>query len=85
MTKDLLLAIDYGTQSVRALVFDLEGNLVAKSRVIVQPYFSEQPGWAEQHPEYFWQKFCEACQGLWGNRSPLALRDLADGGLLGLL
>ena len=31
--KDLLLAIDNGTQSVRALVFDLQGNLLAKARV----------------------------------------------------
>jgi sugar (pentulose or hexulose) kinase len=65
MTDDLILAIDNGTQSVRALLFDLNGNLVAKTRVLIQPYFSDQPGWAEQHPEYFWQKLCEACQSLW--------------------
>ena len=28
-----ILVIDNGTQSVRALVFDLEGNLAAKARV----------------------------------------------------
>ena len=33
MTRDIILAIDNGTQSVRALLFDLRGNLLAKSRV----------------------------------------------------
>jgi len=65
MTKDLILAIDNGTQSVRALVYDLQGNLIAKSRVPLQAYFSAQPGWAEQHPQYFWEQLCQACQGLW--------------------
>jgi sugar (pentulose or hexulose) kinase len=65
MPRDILLAIDYGTQSVRALAFDLSGNLLAKHRVVIQPYMIPQTGWAEQHPEYFWDTLCEACQGLW--------------------
>jgi len=63
--KDLVLAIDNGTQSVRALLFDLEGNLVAGVRVPLEPYFSVQPGWAEQHPAYFWASLAQACQRLW--------------------
>jgi sugar (pentulose or hexulose) kinase len=62
---DHILAIDNGTQSVRALVFDLKGNLVAKSLVSLEPYFSKEPSWAEQHPEYFWEALCRACQQLW--------------------
>jgi sugar (pentulose or hexulose) kinase len=65
MTKEHLLALDNGTQSVRALVFDLQGQLVARSRVALEPYFSDHPGWAEQHPQYFWKSLCEACQKLW--------------------
>lgn len=65
MKQEQILAIDQGTQSVRALVFDLHGKLLAKSQVILEPYFSEQPGWAEQHPTYYWQQLCQACQGLW--------------------
>jgi sugar (pentulose or hexulose) kinase len=65
MAKDILLAIDNGTQSVRALLFDLEGNLLAKNRVPIRPYVSPQPGWAEQDPIYFWDSLCQACQGLW--------------------
>ena len=61
----LILAIDNGTQSVRALLFDTRGNLVAKGRREIQPYFSEQPGWAEQQPEYFWENLGKACAQLW--------------------
>ena len=64
-TEDLLLAIDNGTQSMRALLFDLKGNLVAKSKIELTAYFSQNPGWAEQHPQYYWQKLAEACQALW--------------------
>jgi len=60
-----ILAIDSGTQSVRALLFDLRGNLVDKVRVPIEAYTSPRPGWAEQDPEYFWQALCEACQKLW--------------------
>lgn len=63
--RDHLLAIDNGTQSVRALLFDLRGNLVAKSQVHLEPYFSRQPGWAEQNPEYYWGSLCQACRQLW--------------------
>ena len=63
--KDLLLAIDNGTQSARALVFDLHGNLLARSRVPLEPYLSPQPGWAEQDADYYWRAVCEACQQLW--------------------
>jgi sugar (pentulose or hexulose) kinase len=65
MGGDYILAIDNGTQSVRALLFDPRGNLVAKSQVMLDPYFSEQPGWAEQHPHYYWDSTCQACQQLW--------------------
>lgn len=65
MPRDHLLAIDNGTQSVRALVFDPRGDLIAKSRVPIEPYFSTAPGLAEQHPEVFWQAACDACQQLW--------------------
>jgi sugar (pentulose or hexulose) kinase len=70
-----LLAIDHGTQSVRALVFDPRGNLLHKSRVPIEPYYSTAPGLAEQDPEVFWKAVCEAVQGLWAkgvNKSSLA-------------
>lgn len=64
MPPENLLAIDNGTQSVRALLFDPNGNLLARQRVPIEPYFSTAPGLAEQHPDVFWQAVCQACQGL---------------------
>jgi len=65
MTEQQILAIDNGTQSIRALIFDLRGNLIAKKRIPIQPYYSTRPGWAEQDPDVFWKGVCQACQGLW--------------------
>lgn len=65
MAPDHILALDNGTQSVRALLFDLQGNLLAKERVPIDSYHSSQPGWAEQDPQFFWEALCQACQGLW--------------------
>jgi len=63
--KDHILAIDNGTQSVRAMIVDLSGNLVSKVKVPLVPYQSPEPGWAEQDPDYYWENLCAACQQLW--------------------
>lgn len=60
-----LLSIDNGTQSVRALLFDTAGNLLGKGKVELEPYYSREPGWAEQDPEYYWACLGEACRQLW--------------------
>jgi len=66
MSKDLILTIDIGTQSVRALIFDLVGNLLAKRQIKYQPpYFSDSPGWAELPADNYWDDLCIACQQLW--------------------
>lgn len=67
--ESYLLAIDNGTQSVRALLFDLHGNLLGKGKVDLQAYVSPQPGWAEQDPEYYWENLGEACRRLWAQVS----------------
>lgn len=65
MSADQLLAIDHGTQSVRALLFDMRGDLLAKAHVPIEPYYSDAPGLAEQDPGVFWDGLCQACQRLW--------------------
>jgi sugar (pentulose or hexulose) kinase len=65
MANDTILSIDNGTQSIRAILFDLHGHIVAKSQVHFEAYYSEQPGWAEHDPEDYWQALCTACNRLW--------------------
>ncbi len=65
MNPTYLQAIDNGTQSVRALLFDLQGTLVDKAQVMITTYQSPQPGWMENAPDAFWLSICQACQQLW--------------------
>lgn len=69
--EDLILVFDAGTQSIRCGLFDVKGVMVDFIKLPIQPYFSSQPGFAEQHPEYFWQKFCEASQQLLSRNAAL--------------
>ncbi len=68
-TTTHILAIDNGTQSVRALLFDLRGNLVDKAQVAMDTYRSPQPGWVENDPQEFWRALCRVCQNLWAKTS----------------
>jgi len=68
MTPENILAIDNGTQSVRALLFDPRGNLLAKQQIPIESYFSNEPGLAEQHPHVFWDAVCQACHGLFAQK-----------------
>lgn len=62
---DQFLAIDNGTQSLRALVFDPQGKMIARARVPFQPYFATHPGWAEQDVSVYWSALCKACHEIW--------------------
>ncbi|OZG73928.1 carbohydrate kinase [Hahella sp. CCB-MM4] len=63
--RTYVLAIDNGTQSVRSILVDDRGNIVAKGQQEIEPYFSENPGWAEQKPEYYWESLELACRKMW--------------------
>lgn len=65
MHNEYLLAIDNGTQSVRALLFDLRGHLIEKAQVNLNNYEQPKPGWMEHDPEEFWRSLCAACRMLW--------------------
>jgi len=65
--EPLILAIDNGTQSTRALLFNTRGDLIAKGREEIEPYVSPEPGWAEQETDYYWQSIGHACRALWAN------------------
>ena len=59
-----LLSIDCGTQSTRALIFDLKGNLLAKEQIFYKPYHSPKPGYAEQDASIYWQSLQHATLSL---------------------
>ncbi|MGO9007152.1 MAG: FGGY-family carbohydrate kinase [Beijerinckiaceae bacterium] len=73
-SDELLLAIDCGTQSVRALLIDLYGNIVAKQHQVLDGYMSPRDGWLEYEAEGFWQATAAVCRGLWRDRSDLKPR-----------
>ncbi len=64
MREEYVLTIDCGTQSVRALIFNKQGTLVVKEKIEFEPYYSHNPGWAEQDPELYWESVCKATQKL---------------------
>jgi xylulokinase len=57
--EPLLLGIDVGTSSVKAVLLDLRGNLRA-ARQAEYPLHHLRPGWVEQDPEDWWQATCKA-------------------------
>ena len=65
--RDWLLVFDVGTQSVRAAVIDLSGHILKLIKTPIDPYFSHQPGWAEQEPDYYWQNLAVTAQKLLGS------------------
>lgn len=64
MSNDYVLAIDFGTQSVRAIILNDRGMEICKAKVPFTPYFSLNSGWAEQHPEIYWDNLVKAIHRL---------------------
>ncbi|RYV04148.1 carbohydrate kinase [Shewanella sp. OPT22] len=58
------LALDYGTQSVRAIIFDKAGKALYQSQIKVEPFVDGEKGSAEQNPEYCYQKLVESVRRL---------------------
>ncbi|NQU53490.1 MAG: carbohydrate kinase, partial [Bacteroidetes bacterium] len=56
-----ILSIDCGTQSLRAILFSMKGEVLALEKIPFEPYFSLKPGWAEQYPEVYWESLKTAC------------------------
>ena len=61
-SSPLILTIDMGTQSARALLCDPRGAIAAVAQKKYDPpYVSRQPGWAEQSTAFYWDAICECC------------------------
>jgi glycerol kinase len=56
--KDFILALDQGTTSSRAILFDQAGKAVAQAQAEF-PQIYPQPGWVEHDPEVIWSSQME--------------------------
>lgn len=73
MDQKLVLAIDQGTSSSRAIIFTLDGQPLAKAQVAVA---SSQPraGWVEQDPEEIWSSVRQVVGDVVAQNPDLAAR-----------
>ena len=56
-----VLAIDQGTTSSRAIVFDLDGSMVSTAQQELDQIYP-QPGWVEHDPELIWNTTLAVCR-----------------------
>ncbi|MBX3528019.1 MAG: FGGY-family carbohydrate kinase [Rhodoblastus sp.] len=73
-STELLLSIDCGTQSVRALVFDLQGELVGRRQHVFDTYVTPRDNWLEHDAEEFWRATGAVCRALFEERPDLQAR-----------
>jgi glycerol kinase len=60
-TADYLLAIDQGTTSTRAILFDTEGAVHHTARRDLRQIYP-QPGWVEHDAEEIWRAAVATCR-----------------------
>lgn len=73
--EPLIMTFDFGTQSVRASIFDKRGNTLAMEKEVYAPaYFSPKPGWAEQDPDYYFRCLCSCTKRLTSSHPELISR-----------
>lgn len=63
MVKKYILALDQGTTSSRAIIFDREGKIIRQCNKEFSQIFP-QPGWVEHDPEEIWQTQLEVAQNV---------------------
>ncbi|WP_018719771.1 glycerol kinase GlpK [Arhodomonas aquaeolei] len=59
--QQAILAIDQGTTSSRAIVFDLEGRIVSSAQQEFPQHYPHS-GWVEHDPEDLWQSTVSVCR-----------------------
>src|SRR5688500_9442315 len=79
LTKQYILALDQGTTSSRAIIFDRAGKIVGQSsREFEQIY--PQPGWVEHDPEGIWRSRAEVARAVL-RETQLTAQDIAAIGI----
>src|ERR1051326_8243283 len=74
-----LLALDQGTTSSRAILFDPEGRIVAVDQQEF-PQIYPQPGWVEHDPEAIWESQIGAARSVL-SKAGIAAQDIAAIGI----
>lgn len=75
-----ILTVDCGTQSLRALLFDFDGNILCSKRVEYAPCVTPRAGWAEQDVGVYWNALKTAVAGL-KNDAPFEFENIAGMGI----
>lgn len=65
--KDLLVGIDIGTTSTKAIVCDAQGTVLAEASQEYPTHYP-QPNWAEQDPEDWWRATCFVLREIFGKQ-----------------
>jgi len=79
MAAKHILAIDQGTTSTRAIVFDSTGRPVASAQQELPQIFPKS-GWVEHDPEEIWRATVEVCRGALA-KAKLTAKDVAGIGI----
>lgn len=61
--KNLILACDFGTSSVKAALIDRQGHVLAHA-TRSYPLLTVRPGWVEQYPDDWWKAMCATTSAL---------------------
>ena len=77
MSGPRILAIDQGTSSSRAVVFDAGGGICAVSQRDITAHYP-RPGWVEQDPEEIWCTTVSVCREALDAAGPVAAIGIAN-------
>ena len=84
--EHIVLTFDVGTQSSRAMLIDSSGDILAKAQEKHEPpYYSDEPGFAEQRADYYYEQICRAslqlkerCRELWERIEAVTITTIRD-------
>ncbi|HAZ64106.1 MAG TPA: hypothetical protein DCZ72_10930 [Armatimonadetes bacterium] len=77
MAAQYVVGVDVGTQSLRAMVFDLAGRPLGAA-VQAYPTYHDRVSWAEQEPDDWWRALCQCV------RESVAQAGVAPAAVVGL-
>ncbi len=75
----LILSLDLGTTSLKALIVDAEGTILAQAEEAYAVH-TPQPGWAEQNPDDWWHAAITATRACLRQADAMAIRAIGLSG-----